>query len=113
MKKDRTSIEMVVTFTYPGDEEKYTEFVDIPFPIVIEALRKYFDNNLVTLDGTDNAIWNTFVDLHLFDNIEYNDDFIDICKKLYAGSSFEEEDYEEWKDGYEFDHNLGEYKDQD
>ena len=32
-------------------------------------------------------------------NIEY-------CKELYKGTSFEEEDYEEWKDGYEFDHNL-------
>ena len=111
MKKNRVNMFMEVTFKY-GDEE-FRDDVYIPFPILIEAVRKYCDSKLVGLDGTDNAIWNLLVDLKCIDELEYNEDIIEICKELYKGSEFEEEDYEEWKDNYEFDHNLGAYAEEE
>lgn len=102
---------MYVNFTYPGEGGETEEaFVYVPYPICIEALRKFFASNLVTLDGKDNDIWNTLIDLGLdMLDLEDNDEFISICKELYAGSEFEEEDFEDWKDSYEMLHNLGEY----
>lgn len=107
MKKNRVNMFMEVIFKY-GDEE-YREDVYIPFPIFIEAVRKYFDLHLVTLDGTDNAIWNMLVDLDCLDNLEDNEDIQEYCKEMYKGTEYEEEDYEEWKDDYEMLHDLGPY----
>ena len=107
MKKNRVDMFMEVTFEYNG--EKFDTSVYIPFPICIEAFRRLCDNGLVTVDGTDNAIWNLLVDLGCLYELENNEDFQELCKELYKGSIFEEEDYEEWKDEYEMDHNLGEY----
>ena len=107
MKKNRVSMFMEVTFKY-GDKE-FKEDVYIPFPIFIEAVRKLFGSNMVSLDGTDNAIWNILVDLECLDNLENNEYIQEYCKELYKGSEFEEEDYEEWKENYEFDNNLGKY----
>lgn len=110
-KSNRVSMLMEVTFKY-GDEE-FKEEVWIPFPIFVEAVRKLFDSKLVSLDGTDNAIWNLLVDLDCLDTLEDNSDIQEYCKELYKGSAFEEEDYLEWKDEYEMDHNLGEYANED
>lgn len=107
MKKNRTDMFMEVTFKY-GDKE-FEEDVYIPFPIFMEAFRRFCDGKLVTVDGTDNAVWNLLVDLDCLYELESNDDLQEICKELYKGSIFEEEDYEDWKETYEMDNNLGEY----
>lgn len=111
MSNDRTNVSMDVEFTYPGEDgatEKTSVYV--PFPILIEAIRKFFDSNLVKLDGKDNDIWNTLLDLGCdFYELEDNEDIIAYCKEQYKGSSYEEEDFEEWKDEYEMLNNLGEY----
>ena len=107
MKKNRVDMFMEVTFKY-GDQEFKTE-VYIPYPIFVEAFRRYCDGHLVTVDGTDNAIWNLLVDLDCLYELESNEEIQELCKELYKDSIFEEEDYEDWKDEYEMDHNLGEY----
>ena len=108
MKKDRVDILMDVEFKYGEDKQEVTVY--IPFPIFIQAVKRFSNlNNMVELDGTDNAIWNLLVDFGCIDNLENNEEIISYCKELYQGTSFEEEDYEEWKDDYEYDHNLGQY----
>lgn len=55
-------------FEYRGYTENYS--YEIPFEKKIEAIRQYFDDRLVTLDGTDNAVWNSLVDFDgLIDDI--------------------------------------------
>lgn len=107
MKNDRIKMLMTVTFKY-GDKD-FKEEVWIPFPIFIDAVRKVFSKGLVDLDGTNNAIWNMLVDLNCLDTLEDNEDIQEYCQELYRGSSFEEEDYAEWKDDYEMTNNLGQY----
>lgn len=109
MKKDRTGMFMDVTFKYPGDEKEYSESVYIPFPIFMQAVRKYCEDSMVTLDGTDNAVWNLLVDFGCLDNLEDDADIQEYCRELYKGTEYEEEDYEFWKDEYEMLHDLGEY----
>ncbi len=69
-------------FEYKGVKESF--FYDIPFDIFMEGVRTYFDNQLITLDGTDNDIWNAFVDLECLDNIyeAMEDWFKDRCRDL-------------------------------
>jgi hypothetical protein len=110
-KKDRTGYDLEVEFEYDGKKEKV--LVDIPFPIFIEAVRDYCMGRSVNMDGTDNAVWNLLIDFDCLDMFEDDKDFIEKCKELYKGSRFEEEDYEEWKDDYEFDHNLGKYAEEE
>ena len=111
MKKDRTNVSMDVEFSYPGREDSTeTESVYVPFDILMQAIRKFFDFRLVTLDGTDTNVWNALVDLGFdFDELEDNEDVINYCRELYKGSSYEEEDFEYWKDDYELMNNLGAY----
>lgn len=90
--KNRTSTEIEVKLNINGKEQE--EFVYVPFPIFIDAIRKMFDSSLITLDGKDNDIWNIFVDLGAIDNFSDNDEFINICKEMYSGSKYEEEDIE-------------------
>lgn len=111
MKKDRINMLMDVTFKY-GDKEEQTS-VWIPFTVFINAVRKFADFSSVNLDGTDTAIWNFLVDLDCLDTLEDNENIMEYCRELYKGTSFEEEDYEEWKDDYEFDHNLGQYAEEE
>ena len=106
MKKDRLSMFLEVTFKYPGDEQEYSEDVYLPFPIFIEAFRKWADSNMVTIDGTDNAVWNFLADLDCLDNLEDNEELMSICRELYKGSSFEEEDYEDWIEDYKMLHDI-------
>lgn len=101
MRKDRTSNLMEVEFELNG--KKDTVDVWIPFDIYVEAIRKLCDYKMVGIDGTDNSIWNLFVELGCIDDFADNDDFIDICKDLYKGTSYEEDDYDEWKSYMEED----------
>lgn len=111
MNNNRTNVSMTVKFTYPGEEgSTENESVYVPFPILIEAIRKFFSANLVKLDGKDNDIWNTLLDLGFdFYSLEDNQEIMDYCRELYTGSAYEEEDFEYWKDEYEMLNNLGEY----
>lgn len=98
MKKDRVNMLIDVEFEYEGHKEK--ESVWVPYPIYVEAIRKTFEDGLVSIDGTDNAIWNMFVELDMVDNFEDNDTFVKHCLNLYKGSKYEEEDYESWLEDY-------------
>lgn len=79
-------------FKYKGYHEDYF-FYEIPFEKFCDGIRKYFDDRLVTLDGTNTAIWNTLVEFGedaldtIFDELE--DWFKEECK---------EDAYEEFKD---------------
>lgn len=109
---DRMDELIYVDFSSGNYQEKNVS-VWLPTEVFIQALREYFDDGLVTLDGTDTAIFNRFGELELIDKILDNDDFIDVCKEVYKESKYYEEDLEEWVDDYEFDHNLGRYKEEE
>lgn len=111
MKKDRTNYDIEVEFTHPETGETVSTFVYIPFEIFVETVRKYCEiKKDVVLDGTDVDIWNLFVEIDgAFDTFMYDDDFVDICREKYDNSYYKEEDFEEWKDEYDFDHEIGEY----
>lgn len=112
MKKDRTNTLLDdVPFKY-GDVE-IKDSIWVPFEVFVEAIRQYFDDGLVTIDGTDNAIWNRFVDLEMIDKFEDNEDFMDVVKQVYMESSYYEEDLEDVIDDYEYDHDLGKYASKD
>lgn len=112
MRRDsRTGFDLEVTFTHPETGETQETYVYIPFEVYVEALRQYCANYKdVALDGTDNRIWNLFADidgaLDYFCEDEY---FLDICRELYENSYEYEEDFEEWKDDYDMDHEIGVY----
>lgn len=107
MRENRIRMLMEVEFTYGDFKDKVDVWV--PFPVFINAVRDYCDIRSVTLDGTDTSIWNLLVDLECVNKFEDDEDFVKKCVELYKGTEFEEEDYEMWKDEYEFDHNLGKY----
>lgn len=107
MRDNRTKMMMEVSFEYGG--ESFKEDVWVPFPIFVEAVRRLFDMNSVTLDGTDRSIWNLLVELNLIYELEDRREFIDLCRELYSGSAYEEEDYAEWRDEHEAEYGLGKY----
>ncbi len=97
MKEDKTRFSLMYEgFEYKGYSENYYDY-DIPFDTFIEGIRKYFDNQMINLDGKDNDIWNAFVDLDCLDNIfeAMEDWFHEYCKE----DAFEEfkEYVEEWE----------------
>lgn len=57
MGKSNTGFEIGYSFAYNGyeDDSYYWEVTDEAF---CNAVRSYFDKKGITLDGTDNAIWN-------------------------------------------------------
>ena len=110
MANDRTDFDMKVEFTHPETGEKGSDRVYIPFDIFMEAIKQYCDRYKgVVLEGNDNAIWNMFADLYAIDNFVDDDSFVELCTEMYKGSTYEEEDFEDWKDMYDYKHNLGEY----
>ena len=50
-------------FTYPGEQESESYSFWIPERLVIEAVRRWFSDREVEIDGTDNHIWNICGDL--------------------------------------------------
>ena len=58
-----TNYDVEFEFTYPGEEESETYFYSLPENIVIEAVRRWFSNHEVDIDGTDNHVWNLCGDL--------------------------------------------------
>ena len=81
-------------FEYKSIKEDFS--YEVPFEKQIEAIRKYFDNQLVTLDGTDNDIWNALVDLDCIDTIldTMEDWLYEQCKEMAY------EDYQDYVDWY-------------
>ena len=111
-KNNRTDCLMYVEFNYNKNGLDITEeeSVYIPFPIFVEAFRKYADRyKMVGIDGTDNAIWNLLVDLDAISTLEDDNYFIELCKELYKGSEYEEDDYEYFCDEVEMLNEIGEY----
>lgn len=80
---------------YKGHKEDFD--YSVTFDDLMSAIRKYFDNQLVTLDGTDTSVWNAFIDLGeevidvIFDTME--DWLKEQCKEK-AQEEFEE--YIDW-----------------
>lgn len=108
-----TGINIEVTFTHPETEESETTYVEVTDEMVLEALKNYAKNiALVDFNGTDNKLWNFLIDLGVnFDNLTELPGFEEDLQSLYKGSSAEDEDFEEWKDDYDFEHDLGDYAD--
>lgn len=110
--KDRTNYSMYVTFTHPETGYSEEEMVWIPFDIFVEGIRHYCEFADVGIDGTDKNIWNLMVDLECLDRFEDDENFIEFCKEKYLDSYYFEEDLDYWIDDYEFDNNLGRYKEE-
>lgn len=89
MAKNESGYDIDYRFNYKGHEENY--FYDIPFEKFMEGVVKYFDNQMVTIDGKDNDVWNALADLDVLDNIydAMEDWFREHCEK---------DAYEEYKD---------------
>lgn len=81
-------------FNYKNHEEDYS--YEVTFEQFMDAVRKYFDDHLITLDGKDNDVYNTLSDLGCLDTIfdEMEDWLYDYCKE----SAFEK--YQEYIDWY-------------
>ena len=54
----RTDYEVEFEFTYPGETESEDFCFYVPEKAVIEAVRRWFSDNEVEIDGTDTHIWN-------------------------------------------------------
>lgn len=99
--KDRIDAMMDVGFE-DGDRRESVS-VWIPFETFIAAVRKYFDARLVTIDGTDSAIWNSLVDCEAVGNLMDNDEILGFCEDLYKGTRYEDEDYSDWLSDIEWE----------
>lgn len=84
-------------FEHKGHEDKYYDY-ELSFEEVMKGIRKYFDNQIVTLDGTDTAVWNALVVLgdDIIDNIL--DEVMDYLKEECKDNAYEE--YKEYVDWY-------------
>lgn len=114
-KNNRTGFDMEVEFTHPETGETETSYVDIPFTIFIESLREFCEiRKEVVLDGTDTDVWNLFADIDgALEHFVDDEDFIEMCKEKYMNSYEYEEDFDDWKDDYDFEHDIGEYAPKD
>ena len=95
MKDNKTQYDIKYDeLTYKGHTKWY--FYDLPFEDVIEAIRQYFRDRMIDLDGKDNDIWNTFIEFDgAIDDIVY--EMEDWLKERCYDDAFEEykEDVEE------------------
>lgn len=96
MRSNRIDAMMDVEFEKDGRKDSVS--VWIPFDTFMGAVRKYFDARLVTLDGTDSAVWNALVDCDAVGGLMDNDEILSICADNYKGTKYEEEDYSDWLD---------------
>ena len=116
MRDNRTPYEMTVTFVHPETRESQKVDVYIPFDVFVESVVEYMDRyKMVTIDGTNTDVWNMFIELNedVFDDLVEDENFIEICYKKYKESSEIDDDFDEWVDDYEFEHNMGKYNDDD
>ena len=103
MSKNKSGYDVSYVFEYRCIQDRY--YYDIPFETFMEGLVKYFDNQMITIDGKDNDVWNAFADLEVLDNIydAMEDWFKERCEK----DAYEEfKEYVEWE--YEDELNANE-----
>lgn len=83
-------------FDYKNHNEDYSFDLSKHADILIEGIRKWFDDRLVTLDGTDTAVYNAIAESEDFLDLildEMEDWYTDRCKDI----AFEEyKDYIDW-----------------
>lgn len=75
-------------FEYKGNAESYD--YEVPFGVVCEGIRKYFDMYDVLIDGTDNHVWNVISSLEAFSVIEDSPEFVEYCKETCREDAYEE-----------------------
>lgn len=106
MKDDKTNYEVLFNdFEYKGHKSYY--FYEIPFDTFVEAVRVWFDQQMITIDGKDNDIWNALVETNVFDQVERDMEswFLEHCKE----DAFEEYK-EKVEDDIELDREEAEYE---
>ena len=83
-------------FKYKGHREPYWDY-ELSFEELMSGIRKYFDDQLVNMDGTDTAVWKALVGLGegIVDNILST--IIEVMKE-YLKEECKESAYEEFKD---------------
>lgn len=59
---NKSGYEINYSFEYKGYKDDYY-FYSIPYSTLCEAIRNYFSQNSVDIDGTNNAIWNSLINL--------------------------------------------------
>jgi hypothetical protein len=110
-RKNATGFDINVELKFK--DKVFTETVDIPFEVFIEAFRQYADYKDVTIDAKDTRVWNLLIDLGAVENLAEQENFLSIAKELYLKSAYYEEDLENWteemQDDYDFENKLGEY----
>ena len=97
--KNLSGYDVMYEFDYKGKKETF--FYDIPYETFMDGVREYFDNQMVTIDGKDNDIWNILVELECVDTIFdiMEDWFKDYCEE----AAYEEyKEYIEWEYEEEF-----------
>ena len=95
MKKNETGYTLdYPDFEYRGYKEKYYMY-DVPFDALMKAIRTYFDNQLINMDGTDTSVWNALAELDAIDKIfdTMEDWLMDYCR---------EDAYQEFKDWVDY-----------
>lgn len=75
-------------FEYKGKMKYYS--YEVPFDVVCDGIRYYFDNQGVNLDGTNRCIWNAIVGLSAIDELEDTDDVIKYCMDACRDIAYEE-----------------------
>jgi hypothetical protein len=110
-KKNATGFDINVEFKFK--DKVFTETVDIPFEVFVEAFRQYSDYKDVKIDGKDTRVWNLLIDLGAVETLAEQKNFLAIAKELYLKSSYYEEDLEKWteemQDDYDFENKSGRY----
>lgn len=92
-----TGYYMDVVFTHNGKEVK--DMVEIPYEVFIKGVKVYFDKRHITIDGADNAIWNTLHSLDVLDTIGESSEFAVICRDIFTSPEHQREFdafYDKW-----------------
>lgn len=111
---DRTEYTMEVTFIYSNGESEVCE-VYIPYTTFSKALKDWaYDNFNVAISGeSESDIFNFFKAIGFdFDKLLEDNGFLDYCYSYYEDTPSQEADYEVWMDDFEYDNNLGKYKEE-
>lgn len=75
-------------FKYKNEVKSYS--YEVPFDVVCEGIRIYFDSRDVNIDGTNNHIWNVIAELDVFSIIEDSPEFVMYCKDTCREDAYEE-----------------------
>lgn len=95
-RKNETGYYIYYDLEYKGHQEDWC--YDIPFEKLMSAIRKWFDDKLINIDGTDTSVWNALNDLGRDTIDTIFDDMEDWLKEQCAAEA--EEEFREWVDWY-------------